>query len=833
MRLHTLVSAKRTLLPAFLCIVLCACGLQSGKAGPSIEFTKVPHAGAGHPYHTATIAGRVTGARTGQKIVLYARSGVWWIQPRVDHPYTAIQANSTWSNLTHPGTRYAALLVGPNFHPPNITIMLPRTGGAVMAVAVVHGKPFFWETWWFRLSLALALLALVFAAYRVRVKSIEEREQQFRKLAENAPDIVMRFDSELHCSYVNPIIEEYTGLVPEALRGKTSQEVGLFEKTAHSWEASLRQAFSTGRATRKEFALNTPKGERGFEARIVPELGADGVAKSLLVVTRDITERKRAESLLAGEKWILEMVARGDALPQILDSLCRFVEEQATGVLASILLLDGNRLRHGGAPSLPKAYTDAIDGAMIGPSAGSCGTAAYRAEQVIVEDIATDPLWAEYCGLALPHSLRACWSTPVFSSEGKVIATFAMYYREPRTPSPRDHEIIEQITHLAGVAIQRRLTEEKLRRSEAYLAEGQRLTHMGSWSLNIAARQALHSSAEHTRLFGFDPEKGLPSFEEFLQRVHPEDQERVIETFQALMRSGEDLDLQYRIAVPGGPVRYLHAIGHPVLKQSGTPAEYVGITMDITERKRAERESQRLRQLEADLGHFNRVSMIGELAASLAHEVKQPIAAAVTNANACLRWLARTQPDLEEAREAASRIVKDATRAAEIITRTRSLYQKDAGQRELLDVTGVIREMIALLQNEAARYSISIRPELAEGVPEVMADRVQLQQVFMNLMLNGIEAMTETAGELTIRLQVDQEGQLLISVSDTGVGLPTEKADHIFDAFFTTKPQGTGMGLAISRSIVESHGGRLWATANGGRGATFCFTLPREMGVHA
>src|SRR5262245_30814950 len=185
-------------------------------------------------------------------------------------------------------------------------------------------------------------------------------------------------------------------------------------------------------------------------------------------------ERRRAEALLAGEKRILEMLARGDSLAEILDSLCRLVEEQARGTLASVLLLEGDRLRHGSAPSLPKAYTEAIDDGRIGPAAGSCGTAAYRAEQVIVEDIATDPLWAAYRDVALPYSLRACWSTPIFSAQGKVIATFAMYYREPRRPDSRDQQIIEQITHLAGIAIERKLIQESLQRNEYYLSEAQR-----------------------------------------------------------------------------------------------------------------------------------------------------------------------------------------------------------------------------------------------------------------------------------------------------------------------------------------------------------------------
>ena len=222
-----------------------------------------------------------------------------------------------------------------------------------------------------------------------------------------------------------------------------------------------------------------------------------------------------------------------------------------------------------------------------------------------------------------------------------------------------------------------------------------------------------------------------------------------------------------------------------------------------------------MRQAKADLAHINRVTTMGELTASMAHEVNQPIAAAVTDANTCMRWLARDHPDLEEARAAAMRVVKDATRASEIISRIRLLFNKGTPERELVDVNEVIGEMIVLLRSEAIRYNISVRTELAADLPQVMGDRVQLQQVLMNLMINGIDAMKDVDGarELAIQSQRAENEQLLVSVSDTGVGLPPQQADQIFNAFFTTKPHGTGMGLRISRSIVESHGGRLWAAA--------------------
>jgi C4-dicarboxylate-specific signal transduction histidine kinase len=242
------------------------------------------------------------------------------------------------------------------------------------------------------------------------------------------------------------------------------------------------------------------------------------------------------------------------------------------------------------------------------------------------------------------------------------------------------------------------------------------------------------------------------------------------------------------------------------------------------------RAQEALRLALSDLAHVNRVTTMGELTASLAHEVNQPIAAAVTDANTCLRWLTRDQPDLEEAREAASRVVKDATRAAEIISRVRLTFKKSTPQRELVDVNEVIKEMIVLLRNEASRYSISVRTELSD-IPQVVGDRVQLQQVLMNLMINAIDAMKNVKGarELVIKAQRSEGEQLLLTVSDTGVGLPPQQADQIFNAFFTTKSHGTGMGLRISRSIVEWHGGRLWAADNSLRGASFYLTLPTKL----
>jgi PAS domain S-box-containing protein len=570
-----------------------------------------------------------------------------------------------------------------------------------------------------------------------------------------------------------------------------------------------------------------------------------------------------------------------------------------------------------------------------------------------------------------------------------------------------EQRVLERTSQLTAVnseltkeVLRRKRVEEALLRSEAYLAEGQRLTHTGSWACNIATREVLHSSEQHSRLYGFEPEKGIPSFGEMVQRVHPEDRARLVEIAESSNCERKDFEAHFRIALPDGTTKYVHGIGHPFFNASGDLVEYAGILMDVTERKRAEalrdgesrilemiarearleeilenlvrvvegqfagllcsvllleadgqharhgaapslpdsyanainglrigpkagscgtamyrrepvvvtdivrdplwepyrslaeshgfracwstpilahsgtvlgsfamyyreprspssaethalkmathlagiaierklarEERERLRQAQADLARISRVNTMGELTASVAHEIRQPISAAVTNAKTCLRWLGRDEPAIAQAREAASRLVNDVTRAADIIGRISSLFKKGPPQRELVDVNELIREMIALLRSEANRYSISVRTELAEHLPKITADRVQLQQVFLNLMLNGIDAMKEMNGgsELIIKSEAD-EGELRISVRDTGVGLRPEQADQIFKAFFTTKANGTGMGLSISRSIIESHGGRLWFISNSGQGATFQFTLPATMAAHA
>jgi PAS domain S-box-containing protein len=369
---------------------------------------------------------------------------------------------------------------------------------------------------------------------------------------------------------------------------------------------------------------------------------------------------------------------------------------------------------------------------------------------------------------------------------------------------------------------ERKRAQEALQRSEAYLAEAQRISHTGSFGWSVSTNE-LFWSEETFRIFQY-PRTTTPTVELVLQRTHPEDTAFVRRAIERISRDRENFDFDHRLLMPDGSVKHVHVMGHAISDASGS-IEFVGTVMDVTERKQAE---DRLRQAQTELAHANRVTTMGELTASLAHEVNQPIAAAVTNAQTCLQWLMRDHPDVEEARAAAIRIVKDAMRAGEIINRIRQLFTKGTQQWELIDVAEVIRGMIVLLRDEAIQHKISFRPELAAGIPQIMGDRVQLQQVMLNLIMNSIEAMKDMDGkrELIIKTRRTENDQLLVSVSDTGVGLPEQQADQIFNAFFTTKRQGIGMGLSISRSIVELHGGRLWAEKNAGGGAIFLFSLP-------
>ncbi|HEY0792455.1 MAG TPA: AAA family ATPase [Chthoniobacterales bacterium] len=382
--------------------------------------------------------------------------------------------------------------------------------------------------------------------------------------------------------------------------------------------------------------------------------------------------------------------------------------------------------------------------------------------------------------------------------------------------------------------LERKRAEDELRRSEGLLAEGQRISRTGSWAWNITTGRLVWST-EQRRMFGITPEAGELTFDGFAGLIHPGDRASAVQTIVDAIRVGGSFDQEFRIVLPDRKVTYVQGAGRPVAQDSGEVEEYIGVVMDITERKQAEAELRRseadLRKAQAELAHVTRVTTMGELAASIAHEVNQPIAGVVLNGNACLRWLAGVKGDsvnLAEAREALQRIIRDGRRAGEVIARIRALFKKAETAKEPLDLNEVIREVIVLARSEMDKRRAILRLDLAEHLPPVLGDRVQLQQVILNLILNAIEAMGTVEGrprELVVGTQVHGGPEVRVAVRDSGPGLDLANLEKAFTAFHTTKPGGLGMGLSISRSIVENHAGRLWATANDGPGVTFQFAL--------
>lgn len=672
--------------------------------------------------------------------------------------------------------------------------------------------------------------------------ALSAREKDLRAIVDGIPGLVFTaIDGQVE--FANRQILDYTGKTLEDLKDWAKTDL-VHPDDRDRLIATAKHLWKTGQSREIEHRLRRADGEyRWFDVRrLLQNDSWGGVSRWYLLLT-DIDERKkaeeglrrsegalrRAETVLAGEKQLLELIATGSPLSGILEALCRLVESIASGCYCSVVLLDssGTKLQEAIAPSLPSSFNDAVRNWPLDRRGGPCTMAAHQNVQVIMFDVATDTRWRTgWRALAQSHDLRSCWSTPIVSLAGTVLGTFALYYREPASPAPLQQDLIAQFTHIASIAIERAKSDASLKRSEAFLAQGQRVSVTGTFSWLVSADEIAWSEQAY-RIFEIDPTKSV-TLELFCSRVHADD----IEAFRAMIQGARDsckqFEHEHRLQMPDHSIKYLRLVAHGSRDQDGQ-LEYIGTIQDVTERCRSE---EALGKVRSQLSHVARVTSLGALTASIAHEVNQPLSGIITNAGTCLRMLAADPPNIDGARETARRTIRDGERAADVISRLRGLFRKDSAVTAPVNLNDATNEVIALTLNELQRGRVILRSVLADDLPPVMGDRIQLQQVILNLMLNASDAMhnvEDRPRHLVISTEQDEFDHVRLTVHDVGAGFDPQSADRLFEAFYTTKSTGMGIGLSVSRAIIEHHGGRLWATPNDGPGASFFFSLPQRL----
>jgi PAS domain S-box-containing protein len=507
------------------------------------------------------------------------------------------------------------------------------------------------------------------------------------------------------------------------------------------------------------------------------------------------------------------------------------MEAQAEGMLCSILVLtaDGIRVRHGAAPSLPKAYVKAVNGAPIGPRNGSCGTAMYLKRPVVVTDVMTDPLWADYRDLAEICGLRACWSTPIFSPQGDVIGSFAMYRQEQRGPNAEEAHLTQIATHIAGIAIERQRVQETLRERDARINLAAESADLAFWVIYPEQNTAWMSD-KGRKMYGFDSK--LPLTRDLIcGRVHPDERAAVLAAFDRACGSHGLFESEHRLVLPYGKTRWVIVRGRCLEDEHGSLLELIGVTIDVSAQKQSDLQLQIQRE---EMSHLNRVALMGEMTASVAHELNQPLTAIANNASAARRFLERGNIDPVLLQQLLQDMVADSQRAGEVIRGIRALVRKDKTVvRSALNLNAVIADTLRLVSSDIVLRESVVITEMDHSLPQVEAVPVQIQQVLLNLIMNALDAV-ESRPPAERRILISTRSlngeSAEVSVRDFGTGLPKDRPDKVFDHFFSTKQTGMGMGLTIVRSIIETHGGKISAENAPDRGARFFFHLPAARG---
>jgi PAS domain S-box-containing protein len=536
------------------------------------------------------------------------------------------------------------------------------------------------------------------------------------------------------------------------------------------------------------------------------------------------------EALPLLNETVLGMIRAQAPLPNILEVLCAHIEKQHFGLLCSVLLLDadGTTLRHGAAPGLPKEYTEAINGTRIGPCVGSCGTAAYRKQPVMVADIGTDPLWTDYRDLALLHGLRACWSTPIASQDGGILGTFAIYYREPRMPDAAHLQLITQATHLAGIAIEHDRAKAELRAAEArYRTLVERLPAI-TYIAELGAGGRWHYvSPQIETMLGFSPAEWLSDPMNWMNHIHADDRDIALAAEQLFLENHELFQAEYRMCARDGKLLWFRDEGVLLQETEGQPPLMQGVLYDITERKR----------LEDELRHSQKMEAVGQLAGGVAHDFNNLLMLIQAHNEHLRDGLGANDPAQKDSLE----IEKAVTRAASLTAQLLAFSRKQVLRPKVLDLNAVLADVAKMLHRLIGE-NVEVRVVPAPSLGRVKADPGQMEQVILNLAVNSRDAMPD-GGKLTITtsdIELDEndtrthEGAppgryIMLAVSDTGDGMDTETQARMFEPFFTTKApgKGTGLGLATVYGVVKHSDGWIWVDSKPGRGTTFQIFLPR------
>jgi PAS domain S-box-containing protein len=624
---------------------------------------------------------------------------------------------------------------------------------------------------------------------------LREQKQRFELIVNSLPTRVILFTPEGDVLTANRHTLDFAGATLDDLKAWKTNGLTHPDDRAEVI-ARFHASLSTGEAYDAESRHRRADGVyRWFRVQGFPLRDNEGRIALWYFLQTDIDDRKRAEALLAGENRLLEMIATGLPLPTILDALCGLVEEIASDCLCSV---------------------------------------SYRG--------AHDTASRDFASPGLPlgcvsHELHSCWPTPILSRSNERLGTLTVFRPDPGNPTPFERDLIGQFAHIASIAIERahsiaarQEADERLRQSAALMARVEQLSSTGGFCWRPEAGSITWSEQLY-RIFGFDP--GVPiTIDMIAARFHPGDLHLLHDMIEQA-QDGKDFEFEHRLLRPDGSLRYIHMQAHATRDSQGA-LDYIGAVQDTTERQESE---DALLALRAELAHLSRVNSQGALTASIAHEINQPLAGIITNASTGLRMLSAEPPNVEGALGTVRRTIRDGHRASEVMARLRALFSKNAVTTAPVDLVEATHEVIELLQSEIRNKRIVVHLRTAEDLPPVTGDRMQLQQVVLNLLLNAMEAMNgvdERPRQMRVSIQRDDgddaDGRdgVRLAVTDSGVGFDAQHAARLFDPFFTTKREGMGIGLSVSRRIIESHGGRLWASANADGGATFTFFIPRR-----